>query len=192
MLPATPRFGATTVAALAMVLSATVLAQESQKGNDDEALICASRTTNFYLFPSAPKTYECCNAAEPVVVAGAAGAAGAPDPQSVVTPNAGSARVVASAPPANCVDVATLTPIERAIRASTVASCVRFVVYDHFPCQCFTGCAPGQCGVWTCDCPNVAPGELPEIKPQDSLGSQPELIGSICTPCSRLSTCQSG
>lgn len=156
------------------------------------AFVPGFKWTNLYLFPSAPKYYECCaeqRAPEIASALGGDGTRGEPS-RSVVKPNPKSARIVKTAPAPNCVDLSILSPLDRLLRLAQaeLARCVRFVTYDHFPCQCETSCNPSNID-WQCDCPNVPPGQLPEIKPQDSLGSQPEFLGTICTPCNSASVC---
>jgi hypothetical protein len=91
-----------------------------------------------------------------------------------------------SAPPtASCVDLSTLTPIERVRRFSTksLGSCTRFTVYEHFACTCETFCNDGNSIYCTC------PGGVPELTQQDSLRSRPEFVGTTCTPCNTASVC---
>ena len=201
------------VIVMAIVLSALVLlwtaplARAQEKGAESlqttdgaypppTVFALGFKWTNVYLFPSAPRYFECCTGRQPPEIFRLRGAAvpqaaetqaGDP-PRSVVKPNPRSTRLLKAVPTSVCVDLATLSPLERALRQAQahLGQCVRFVTYDHFPCQCETSCV-GQ--GWLCNCPGVPPGQLPEIKPQDSLGSQPELLGTFCTPCNNLSMC---
>lgn len=163
---------------------------------DPSALVApCCRFTNYYLWPSEPQHWECCAPlVEPVLSAELAGGGTAPEPEVAVprgslTLNRANPRVGRRGVENSCVNLATLTPLERLVRqlrSRTRVSCVEFVVYDHFPCSCETLCNDPT---WVCDCPGVPIGELPEIKPQDSLGSQPEFLGTQCFPCNELSSC---
>ena len=148
--------------------------------------------TNYYLFPSGPVYLQCCAPlSEPVAALPLSGPSAAAQEapgeslQSTVTINKENARVLARGVEPTCVRLSELTPLERLVR-SLRAVCVSFVTYDHSPCSCETRCNDPA---WLCDCPGVPPGELPETPPQDSLGSQPEFLGTICTPCNTQSTC---
>ena len=161
-----------------------------------------SKLTNTYLWPMAPKYYECCTDRPELVVAAELSSTldegsneGYPErPRSVVTPNQHSASVLRQSVEATCVDLSDLSPLERTLRQPRVGSCIRFVSYDHFPCTCETSCNPEKEGVseWTCSCPGLTPGELPVIQEQDSLRSQPELMGQICQECNTASSCCNG
>lgn len=152
--------------------------------------------TNYYLFPSGPNFYQCCAAPPELVVANPlVSSPTASDqealessPRIYVTINEKSARILRRGVEPSCVNLSELTPLQRFLRSSRVSlgNCVDFVTYDHFPCSCETQCNDAD---WLCDCPGIAPGQLPEIKPQDSLGSQPEFLGTVCTPCNTQSTC---
>jgi len=155
------------------------------------------RYVNYYLWPSEPQSYECCAAPEPPVLAETFGAAAGPEatapqqtaPRGSVTVNRDNPRV-GRALAQTCVNLSALTPFERLLRqlrSRAFSSCVQFVVYDHFPCTCETQCNDAS---WFCDCPGVPPGQLPEIKPQDSIGSQPEFLGTVAIPCGSLSNCE--
>ena len=153
--------------------------------------VCCS-FTNYYLWPSGPEQYQCCvPQPEPVATQSLSGAPAtatrppADTPTSTVTPNTRNPRVLERTVETACIKLSELTFLER-LRRLLRATCVNFVVYDHFPCSCETRCDNPD---WLCNCPGLPPGQLPEIGPQDSLGSQPEFLGSACTPCSAKSTC---
>jgi len=173
----------------ALLLSATAMAAPCRK------------LTNTYLWPTAPKYYECCTSRPELVLAaetsptlGDDSDEGYPErPRSVVTLNPHSTSVLRQSVEATCVDLSDLSLVERALRQTRVGSCVRFVSYDHFPCTCETSCDPEQEeSFWTCNCPGLKPGELPVIKEQDSLRSQPEFVGQICQACNTASFCCDG
>lgn len=179
------------VAAVAVFLSVAAHARAQQTPEAPLAPNC--RTTLVYNWPTGPRHYECCARSElPEVLAptdepATSGADG--PPESIVRFLADEKMRLDAARQTSCVDLMELTPLERALRQvqATFGSCTRFVVYDHFPCSCENSC--GNVNLFVCDCPGVPFGELPETKPQDSLGSQPQLVSEILTPCSKLSTC---
>lgn len=168
---------------------------ESEAYTPVQFAVCC-KFTNYYLFPSGPNFYQCCAAPPEFVVAtpltSGSSAAGQEAQRvnlpSTVTVNEKNTRVLKRGVEPSCVNLSELTPLERLLRSTRVnlGGCVEFVTYDHFPCTCETRCNDPD---WLCDCPGVPPGQLPEIKPQDSLGSQPEFLGTVCTPCNTQSTC---
>lgn len=186
---------------LALVFAATGVAAAEPQTPSETAEYEGSATatplapcckyTRYYLWPSEPQTYECCATPPDRVVAPALVAPAPPesDPRGQVSVNEASPRIVRRTVEHGCVNLSELTPLERLLRSvrRSFGACVQFVVYDHFPCECNTECNDPT---WFCDCPGVAPGDLPEIKPQDSLGSQPEFVSTMCFPCNSQSTCQ--
>ena len=146
-----------------------------------------------YKWPTAPRHFECCARLEPLTTTlaprGDATPEGDAPPETIVRFLADERMRLQSAPQASCVDLMTLTPVERALRRiqARFGNCTTFVVYDHFPCSCENFC--NNANLFVCNCPGVPFGQLPEIGPQDSLGSQPELVSEMLTPCSSKSTC---
>lgn len=179
---------------LPVIALMALLSLSSEIGAQEEygtALVPNCRTTFTYLWPTEPRQYECCARSEPAEIF-------AQEDDQATTKKGETASIIKfradeamrlDAPQASCVDLSELTPLERILRDArkTFGSCTRFVVYDHFPCTCENSC--NDVNDFFCTCPGVPPGELPEIKPQDSLGSQPELISETLTPCGRLSSC---
>jgi hypothetical protein len=147
------------------------------------------RFTNFYLFPSGPKFYQCCSGAPDLVFQQLVSTPSAADPEALrskVTLNEKSTYIVRKGLEGSCVNLSELTPFEKFVRTQANLHCVDVAIYDHFPCSCETRCSDVT---WRCDCPGVPLGELPEIKPQDSQRSRPEFVGTICIPCNQQSTC---
>jgi len=188
------------VLTIAVLAAPSVVAQQPSAASSYEAepsvlQAPCCRFVNFYLWPSEPQHYRCCSGLPDQVVSPALGgpAPGAVPPtydRVVVTPNASNPRIVRRSSEPICVNLSQLTPIERLLSQTVFGgSCVDFVTYDHFPCSCQTFCNDAS---WLCNCPGVPAGELPEIKPQDSLGSQPEFLSTTCIPCNTQSTCSSG
>ena len=172
---------------------ATQTPQVTQSKPDPVQLQPCCRFTNYYLWPSGPIYYQCC-AAPPELVADPLSSGSSPAasevprlPPGKVTINEKNPRVLGRGVESTCVNLSELTPFERFVRSvRALGTCVDFVAYDHFPCSCETKCNDVT---WLCDCPGVPPGQLPEIGPQDSLGSRPEFLGTICLPCNQQSTC---
>ncbi|MGH9363152.1 MAG: hypothetical protein ACRD2T_14675 [Thermoanaerobaculia bacterium] len=150
------------------------------------------RFENFYLFPSGPNYYQCCSGLPDFVLenslVGVPSSVEQASPRSSVTINEKGGRALRRGVEQSCVKLSDLTPLERLLRSrlELFGTCFNFVVYDHFPCSCQTRCDNVD---WLCDCPGIPPGQLPEIGPQDSLHSQPEFLGTTCTPCNTKSTC---
>lgn len=175
-----------------LILCASGIVQAQAPGYPGKAqLVPCSKTTYIYKYPAGFRTYECCTPSDPQVVT-----SDTVDKKQAAGPVTRylSEGAIASAdrPATTCTDLSTLTLTERARRSASVflGTCNRFSVYEHEICSCENSCA--DVNTFLCSCPGVPAGELPEIKPQDSLGSQPELIAESCTPCGRLSSCCEG
>lgn len=187
-------------AATAVVLSLlwtvpSALAQEpaasSYEAEPSALLAPCCRFVNYYLWPSEPQHYRCCVTRPQELAPLTGGQVAVPvapaDDGIVVTPNASSPRLIRRDAEPTCVNLTQLSPLERLLSQTVFGgSCVDFVSYEHFPCSCQTFCNDAS---WLCNCPGVPAGELPEIKPQDSLGSQPEFLSTTCIPCNTQSTC---
>ena len=172
-----------------LILSATGTLRAQPTGYPGNLQLAPGKqTTLTYKYPVGLKTYECCTPSDPLVLA----------PETAKKPGAGPVMrfsgegVIASANRivTTCTDLSSLTPIEKIRRATTVflGTCNQFSFYEHVICACENSCA--DVNAFSCNCPGLPAGQLPEIKPQDSLGSQPELIAETCTPCGPLSSCQ--
>lgn len=182
--------------ALAVVAPLAFAQEPGSRGYEAEPTAQAApccRFVSYYLWPSEPQTYRCCVRQEPEVtlegVGRSAAAASAPsaNDRAVVLPGASGPRLQRRTSPPTCVNLAELTPLERLLgQTAFQGTCVEFVAYEHFPCQCETLCNDAT---WSCNCPGVPLGQLPEIRPQNSLFSEPEHLGTTCIPCGAKSTC---
>ncbi len=93
-----------------------------------------------------------------------------------------------------CVRLDSLTSLER-IRLEGIPlgqgqSCNTFAIFEHSICTCQTTCMDAA---WSCTCPGVPSGTLPQSAsqdfPQDSIRSRPELLSEACIPCNSQSIC---
>ncbi len=168
-----------------MCIASLSLAQTNYDNNETAAAPC-SYTTHTYKYPVGIKTYECCSSSDPKVIAPVSAKNDSINP---VTEFFGSgAMATTSKMLSTCTDLSTLTPLEK-LRRSTIVflgTCNRFAIYEHIVCSCSNSCGDVK---FSCNCPGVPFGELPDASQQDSLGSKPELIGTIVTPCNDLSSC---
>lgn len=162
------------------------------------AKVPCAKQIKTYLYPTAPKYYQCCVPLPELEVEKKFddnSSAKDQEPRQMesntrISVKGRNPHVLARGFEQSCVNLSDLTPLEALLRSKqpTLQDCgANFVVYDHFMCECQNACTDST---WQCNCPGVAPGELPEIKPQDSLRSQVELLGTISIPCNIHSTCE--
>lgn len=160
-----------------------------------------SKTINTYKYPIGPKYFQCCTPKPEQVFEGNFGggqSSGASrqlhmQPDSTKATKGSNARASSKVAEPVCEDISRLSPLAIYLRAKNP---IRkhcgppFPVYDHFTCTCQSSCSVNpNIPEWTCTCPNVPYGQQPIIHPQDSLGSQIELINSVQVPCNSASTC---
>jgi hypothetical protein len=170
-----------TIAVLILCVTGTVQAQTADYPGKEQ-LVPGTKTTLTYKYPFELKTYECCTPSDPQVLA--------PDTvdknpgTSPITRFSGKGAVAsANRMVSTCTDLSTLTPIEKFRRATSVfeGTCNQFSIWEHVMCTCENFC--NDPNSFSCNCPGLPAGQLPEIKPQDSIGSQPELIAETFTSC---------
>lgn len=171
----------------ACLCTAGLTQAQTNYSNSEVAKVPCGYTTHTYKFPAGLKTYECCSPSDPQVIAPAPAKK---DLKGPVTEFFGSgAMATTSKMLSTCTDLSTLSAAEKLKRFTTVykGTCNSFAVYEHIVCSCSNSCKDVT---FNCECPGVPFGELPDVSQPDSLGSKPELIGTVVTPCGRLSTCE--
>ncbi len=169
---------------IAIILSAC---GSDDKGNDSNTSSNAGKVvlhcpgnelTRDYSFPGPAITYTCCSSNDFPSEMQAISINKLPknDQSQSKDSNLNSAKFFSSAN--SCVRMDSLSAVEK-LKLLNIGACNTFVVHEHTPCSCTRGCDCGGGGSrdWVCNCPGVPTGQLPEIKPQDSLRSNPELVG---------------
>lgn len=160
-----------------------------------------SKITMLYSWPmDEPTEYMCCTEAPPPGIAPIFETRSAPKNLEAKIPSTSegaastSKEFIATRTKSFCVRTDTIDPTKLSQiqnLPSFYSSCRTFVTYEHFACTCENSCR--NRATWTCNCPGVAPGQLPlsapEDFPQDSLRSKPEFKARQCEVCGGGSTC---
>lgn len=143
--------------------------------------------TRAYTFPGPAITYTCCapNDFPSELQAKSINGSSKNNQNLPEYSNPNSAKLFSSNN--TCVRLDSLSAVER-LKLLQFSSCSTFVVHEHNPCSCTMGCGCGDGGsrAWTCNCPGVPTGQLPEIRPQDSTRSSFEFLGETQSECSSV------
>lgn len=153
---------------------------DEKNSSENVALICRSEITNHYSIAGPAIGYTCCTSIDlPTEVKAVFAGKDVVEDQRQAKLSGSSMSSSAS----TCVRTDSLSAIEKA--KLTIGVCNSFVVHEHTRCSCNTNC--NNCSVFVCNnCPGIPAGELPEVKPQDSLRSNNELLGTTTRECSSL------
>ncbi len=175
------------VCTILVLCSVNVAQAETKEYKVEVQQVPCGYLTKVYKYPTGLKTYQCCSPNDPEVIAPKTTEN---KPGIAVTRFVGSSAIaIANSELSICTDLSTLSPLEKIKNAFSVyrGACNRFSIYEHVVCSCSNSC--GDANTFSCNCPGLPPGQLPVIKPQDSLGSQTELLGETVTPCNSESIC---